>query len=172
VPAHRTRRLLAVLGACALPVVLFAGGYAITGAGAAPGVRSQAAAGAPTSGSTAASGDAAIAMQKDFYAKLPDRIGIVDDAGRPVGWADKAALEPPAATGPFDPGVEDAWYDTLVPVHDDQGVLVGYYLLGYGYVDRATAASPSFDRDALRSQRAATAPFPPGAGGAAPATGP
>ncbi len=168
-PTHRTRRLLTVLGACALPSALLAGGYAITGADAAPGAPSRIAAPA---GSTAASGDAAYAQQKEFYAKLPDRIGILDGAGRPVGWADKTALEPPAATGPFDPKVEDAWYDTLVPVHDDQGTLVGYYLLGYGFVDRATAESPGLDRDALRSQRAATAPLPPGAVGAAPGTAP
>jgi len=72
--------------------------------------------------------------------------------------------------GTFDPGKQQAWEDKLVPVTDDGGKLIGYYLNGYGFVDRATAESPDFDRDAMRKERAATGPLPPGAGAAAPST--
>ena len=99
--------------------------------------------------------------------KLPDRIGIVDGKGNPIGWADKSALVPPSANAAFDPKTEQAWWDKLVPVHDDKGTLIGYYLNGYGFIDRALAESPTLDADALRSRRAATAPLPPRAAGAA-----
>ena len=93
---------------------------------------------------------------------------IVDGKGNPVGWADKAALQPPSASAPFDPKTEQLWWDKLVPVQDDRGTLIGYYLNGYGFITRALAESPALDVDALRSQRAATAPLPPRAVGAAP----
>jgi hypothetical protein len=153
----RLRRMLVVLGAIALPAGLFALGYAITGAGAAT---------APA-GSTTPTTDG-LAAQRDFYAKLPSRIGIVGQDGKPVGWADKSALVPPSVSGTFDPVTQNAWADTLVPVEDDHGTLIGYYLNGYGFVDRATAERPDFDRDALRKERAATAPLPPGPVAAAP----
>jgi hypothetical protein len=156
----RLRRVLVVLGAIALPAGLFALGYAITGAGAAT---------SPIDPATTPATDG-MAAQRDFYAKLPDRIGIVGQDGKPVGWADKAALVPPSAGGTFDPTTEKAWQDKLVPVTDDGGKLIGYYLKNYGFVDRATAESPDFDRDALRKERAAAAPLPPGTGAAAPPT--
>src|SRR5690242_17665474 len=128
----RLRRALVVLGAIALPAGLFALGYAITGAGAAT---------SPTDPAATPSTDG-LTAQRDFYAKLPNRIGIVGQDGKPVGWADKAALVPPSVGGTFDPGKQQAWEDKLVPVTDDGGKLVGYYLNGYGFVDRATAESP------------------------------
>ncbi|HZP27563.1 MAG TPA: hypothetical protein VFC99_01310 [Acidimicrobiia bacterium] len=154
----RVRRVLVVLGAVAIPVGVFAIGYAITGAGAAT---------APTDSktATAAPADDGLSGMRDFYAKLPQRIGIVGRDGKPVGWADKDALEPPELTSPFDPAAEKAWYDKLVPVVDDSGNLVGYYLGGYGFVDRATGEDPRFDADALR---ASAAPLPPGPAEAAP----
>jgi hypothetical protein len=152
------RRVLVVLGAIALPAGLFALGYAMTGAGAAT---------SPSDPTTTPTTDG-LAAQRDFYAKLPDRIGIVGPDGKPVGWADKSALVPPSASGRFDPATEQAWEDKLVPVEDDSGTVIGYYLNGYGFVDRASAESPDFDRDALRKERAATAPLPPGAVAAAP----
>ena len=88
---HRTRRVLCVLGACAVPFGLFAGGYAITGAGATSGAPDQVLAPA---GSTATSGGDAIADQQAFYAKLPDRIGILDGTGRPGLGPGSARLEP------------------------------------------------------------------------------
>jgi hypothetical protein len=158
------RRVLVAVGVCAVPVTVFAVGCAVTGAGAA----STPADPASPDRAIATSGADAVAARRDFYAKLPDRIGIVDGNGNPVGWADKSALEPPSARAPFDAKSEDAWWDQLVPVHDDQGELIGYYLNGYGYLARALAESPGLDVDALRSQRAATAPLPPRAVGAAP----
>jgi hypothetical protein len=158
----RLRRTLVVLGAVALPAALFAVGYVVTGAGAAT---------APTdpTAPTAAPVTDGLAAQRAFYAKLPNRIGIVGPDGKPIGWADKAALTPPSAGGTFDPATENAWNDKLVPVQDDGGNLIGYYLHGYGFVDRATAESPAFDRNALRQQRAAVAPAPPDAAGTTPA---
>jgi hypothetical protein len=158
-PRPRLRRTLVVLGAVALPAALFAIGYVVTGAGAAT---------APTD-PTAAPATDGLAAQRAFYAKLPDRIGIVGPDGKPIGWADKAALIPPSATGTFDPATENAFHDKLVPVQDDGGKLIGYYLDGYGFVDRATAESPTFDRTALREERAATALTPPDTAGTAPA---
>lgn len=157
----RARRALLVLGVCAVPVAVFAVGYAVAGAAPAPDP-------SPTDQLSATSGADGLAARQDFYAKLPSRIGIVDGKGDPVGWADKSALQPPSATGPFDPKTEQAWWDKLVPVQDDRGGLIGYYLNGYGYITRALAESPALDVDALRSQRAATAPLPPRAVGAAP----
>lgn len=172
----RIRRVVLLLAACAVPLAMFAVGYAVTGAGAgaAPSAPTQTTPGDQTQ---SAAGPDVYTQQRDLYAKLPDRIGILGASGKPVGWADKSLLEPPAATGPFDPKTQDAWYDRLVPVVDDAGALVGYYLNGYGYLDRATAENPSLDRAALRSERAATAPLPPatdgtGAVGAAPAPTP
>jgi hypothetical protein len=160
----RLRRILLVCGVCAVPVSVFAAGYAVTGAGAASAPAD------PSAGDqvSALSGADAVAAQRDFYAKLPGRIGIVDGKGNPVGWADKSVLQPPSASGPFDPKTEQTWWDKLVPVQDDRGTLIGYYLNGYGFVTRALAESPALDVDALRSQRAATAPLPPRAVGAAP----
>jgi hypothetical protein len=146
----RLRRTLAVLGAVALPAALFAIGYVVTGAGAATAPGDPAA--APTSDGLAA--------QRAFYAKLPNRIGIVGRDGKPVGWADKSALTPPWIGGTFDPATANTWNDKLVPVQDDGGKLIGYYLNGYGFVDRTTAESPTFDRDALRTEQAAAAPTP------------
>jgi hypothetical protein len=158
----RLRRTLIALGAVALPAALFAIGYVVTGAGAAT---------APTdpTAPTAAPTTDGLAAQRTFYAKLPDRIGIVGPDGKPIGWADKAALTPPWVGGTFDPATENAWRDKLVPVQDDGGTLIGYYLNGYGFVDRATAESPTFNGDALRSQGAAAAPTPPDTAGTAPA---
>jgi hypothetical protein len=167
----RARRIVLLLTVCAVPAALFAVGYAITGAGAqtAP----QSAPDTSASGDTVvrASGADALAAQQTFYAKLPDRIAIPDANGKRVGWVDKAALVPPSAKGDFDPKTESAWQDKLIPVQDDNGALVGYVLMGYGFVDRATAESPAFDRAALRNQRAAAAPLPPDAVGAAPGAG-
>jgi hypothetical protein len=160
----RVRRMLAVLGVCAVPVAVFAAGYAVTGAGAASAPTDTS---APDQVSAVAGADG-LAARQDFYAKLPDRIGIVDGKGNPVGWADKSALEPPSAKAAFDPKSEQVWWDKLVPVQDDQGTLIGYYLNGYGFITRAQAESPSLDVGALRSERAATAPLPPRAAGAAP----
>ena len=173
-PKFRARRVALILGACVVPLAVFAVGYAVTGAGASPSAPTQATPGDQTQSATGAD---VYTQQQNLYAKLPDRIGILDASGKPVGWVAKSLLEPPAATGPFDPKTQDAWYDRLVPVVDDAGALVGYYLNGYGYLDRATAESPSLDRAALRSERAATAPVPPatdgsGAGGAPPAASP
>jgi hypothetical protein len=158
----RLRRTFVVLGAVALPAALFAVGYVVTGAGAATAPTT------PTDPNAAPATDG-LAAQRAFYAKLPDRIGIVGPDGKPIGWADKAALTPPSVTGTFDPGTENAFHDKLVPVQDGAGKLIGYYLDGYGFVDRATAESPSFDRDALRKERAATALAPPDAAGTEPA---
>jgi hypothetical protein len=158
-----------LLAACAVPAAVFAVGYAITGAGAQTAPPPDASASGDTI--VRASGADALAAQQNFYAKLPDRIAIPDANGKRMGWADKAALVPPSAKGSFDPKTESAWEDNLIPVRDDNGVLVGYVLMGYGYVDRATAESPAFDRAALRSQRAATAPLPPAAVDATPGAG-
>ena len=155
--------MLLALGVCAVPIAVFAAGYAVTGAGAAsaPTDRRRPTRSVPLRSRL-------LAARHDFYAKLPDRIGIVDGKGNPIGWADKSALEPPSANAAFDPKTEQVWWDKLVPVHDDKGTLIGYYLNGYGFIDRALAESPTLDVDALRSERAATAPLPPRAAGAAP----
>ena len=153
----RVRRALLALGVCAVPMAVFAAGYAVTGTGVAS---------APTDPSapdqvSATSGADSVAARHDFYAKLPDRIGIVDGKGNPIGWADKSALVPPSANAAFDAKTEQAWWDKLVPVHDDKGTLIGYYLNGYGFIDHALAESPTLDADALRSQRAPRPhPFP------------
>jgi hypothetical protein len=171
VRTSRARRIVVLLAACAVPAALFGVGYAITGAGAQTAPQTPPDTSASGDTIVRASGPDALAAQQNFYAKLPDRIAIPDANGKRVGWVDKAALVPPSAKGDFDPKTESAWEDNLIPVRDDNGVLVGYVLMGYGYVDRATAESPAFDRSALRSQRAATAPLPPAAVDATPGAG-
>lgn len=78
--------------------------------------------------------------------RLPARVQIVDDASKPIGFVDRAALEAKPSSS------YDEWLREPIPVtktDDPNSEVVGYRFRTAGFVDLATYSDPSFDLNGL-----------------------
>jgi hypothetical protein len=88
---------------------------------------------------------------------LPERV-VVHYDGNEAGWADRHKIYEPHFDGlTFEESQarRAEWLHTRVPVtaeKDPTSEVIGYWLPGIGYVDKATADSPDFDVDALQAK--------------------